>query len=799
MYSKQKMLTTLAMLCFASACTDAASSLNPEPALAPRFEVEAKNFNNTGVRISGSTSVYLVTGGSSSLTASTQESNRRRATTAISWTTSNAAIASVDGSGRVSAVSPGTCWVIAAASSSADSVSVTVVSSSAITVAPGSAQLATGATLQLSAPTSLPVTWSTADETIATVDNDGMVTGKAAGTVRVTATTSLGTTSGSDITVGAPTIATTISLSPASPSVTVGGTVQLTATVNPVSVVTWRSENTALADVSSAGLVTARAAGTARIYAAAAGVERYVDVTIAPSNDGGVTTPPPATAPGSLMSSPFATLPQRTVNFSYPVVTGRSLRVAAGQSVQRAVDSARYGDEIVLARGAVFDENVVLRQKTGTVGWIVIRGEGLTVQAGQRVSPSDFAGAARIVTSRTDIPAISIEGGASGWWMSGFEVTNVASAVHMYSLMSLDAEARSTAMIPTRIVVDRMWVHGSPTLEVNRCIHLGSSNSQVVDSYLSDCHIHGFDSQAILIVTSEGPLLIKNNYLEGAGENLMIGGADPTVPGVVPNDIEIVRNHFRKPMSWLAAGWTVKNLLEVKIGQRVDIRENFLENNWVSAQNGFGVLIRAANQETSNWVRTDNITFRHNVLTNSASGISLSADGGVVPLNHVAVLNNLVDRIAAPDLGVGFRLMQISDALSYVEVRNNTMLFSTQPSPNGIAVMLNGTGGQQVRLLNNVFDGGMYGVFLSGYNSGTPSFSAYGGSTFQFNGNAITVEPGKSYGAGNLLLEQRQSAFGFANWGGRDYRPGNGSPLAAWPTTGARLDDMSVANSIRSP
>jgi hypothetical protein len=41
-----------------------------------------------------------------------------------------------------------------------------------------------------------------------------------------------------------------------------------------------------------------------------------------------------------------------------------------------------------------------------------------------------------------------------------------------------------------------------------------------------------------------------NNYLEGAGENLILGGADPRIRGVVPSDIEIRGNHFRKSLSW---------------------------------------------------------------------------------------------------------------------------------------------------------------------------------------------------------------------------------------------------------
>ena len=45
----------------------------------------------------------------------------------------------------------------------------------------------------------------------------------------------------------------------------------------------------------------------------------------------------------------------------------------------------------------------------------------------------------------------------------------------------------------------------------------------------------GFDSQAINGWTGPGPLLIENNYLEGAGENVIFGGADPSVDRTAPH------------------------------------------------------------------------------------------------------------------------------------------------------------------------------------------------------------------------------------------------------------------------
>jgi acid phosphatase type 7 len=85
-----------------------------------------------------------------------------------------------------------------------------------------------------------------------------------------------------------------ISVTPSSATVTVGGTVQLTATAQPAkaaSTFVWSSSNTGVATVSSStGLVTGVAAGTATISAAAGGVTGTASVSV-------TTTPPPTNDP----------------------------------------------------------------------------------------------------------------------------------------------------------------------------------------------------------------------------------------------------------------------------------------------------------------------------------------------------------------------------------------------------------------------------------------------------------------------------------------------------------------------
>ena len=50
--------------------------------------------------------------------------------------------------------------------------------------------------------------------------------------------------------------------------------------------------------------------------------------------------------------------------------------------------------------------------------------------------------------------------------------------------------------------------------------------------------------------TGPARCVIENNYLEATGENVLFGGADPAIPGLVTEDVIVRRNYVTRPMSW---------------------------------------------------------------------------------------------------------------------------------------------------------------------------------------------------------------------------------------------------------
>src|SRR5207237_6572483 len=128
---------------------------------------------------------------------------------------------------------------------------------------------------------------------------------------------------------------------------------------------------------------------------------------------------------------------------------------------------------------------------------------------------------------------------------------------------------KSLAGIAHDLIVDRVYVHGDPVKGQKRGIALNSASTSVLNSTIVECKRVDQDSQAIAGWNGPGPFTIVNNRLEAAGENVMFGGADPSIPNLVPSDIVFRQNFLTKPEAWRGSEWSVKNLFELKNERRV--------------------------------------------------------------------------------------------------------------------------------------------------------------------------------------------------------------------------------------
>jgi hypothetical protein len=460
-----------------------------------------------------------------------------------------------------------------------------------------------------------------------------------------------------------------------------------------------------------------------------------------------------------------AQLPRVILDFAFPATPGRTIRVGDGDNLQRALNSAKRGDEIVLATGATFTGNFVLPEKSGTAadGWIVVRGEALNQlpPQGTRVTAAHSSLMPRIVTDN-QAPAIKTEKATSGWWLSGLEVTvSPASSRTSYGLLWLGEQGRpqtSLDVVPSDLVLDRMYIHGQTTSSVQRCVSLNSARSQITDSYITECHAKGFDTQAIWGGNGPGPYKIVNNYLAGAGENIMFGGADPTIPGVVPSDIEIRRNYIHTPIAWKTT-WTKKNLIELKNAARVLIEGNVLDGSWLDAQTGWAVMLKSTNQSGGcRWCRTTDVTFRKNLIRNAGGGVNIGTENNH-PVDSTArrilVSENVLDNIAtAPYIGDnrGFHVLgNVADVTLERNVLNGANLQAA------LLLDANRGGARGTVFRENVWSYGQYGVIASDHGNGTRALSA-GAPGYLWSNNAFVDKPAQpGYPQGTVFAPSEAS------------------------------------------
>jgi hypothetical protein len=466
-----------------------------------------------------------------------------------------------------------------------------------------------------------------------------------------------------------------------------------------------------------------------------------------------------------------AELPRVYLDTRMPAATGRTINVAAGGDLQAALDAAQPGDEVVLAPGATFIGNFMLPRKAGmTAGqWITVRTGGALPAEGTRVSPADAGQMPKVLTYNV-APAIQTAPGAQGWRLTGIEFGLGPGVPWAYTVVAFGTsgtEQNTMAQVPSRIVLDRSYVHASPSTDIRRCVMLNGASSAVVDSYLSECHSRNSESQGILGWNGPGPFKITNNHIEGGHEVIAFGGADPTVPGVVPGDMEIRQNHIVRPLAWRGV-WGAKNLLELKAGQRLLIEGNVFENNWPDAQNGFAFVWWSINADGgAPWTVTQDITFRYNRVRGVAQGFNLGVGNNPsMPARRITIAHNVV---TGPD-STGMRMFQVDGGLVGLTIANNTAIGGEHSlvfaSPSIQLPSL---------LFRNNVTGGQYTFYAAGIGFGAAAIPGMGIASGNVAGNVFVTSEARMVPAGNEWTTSH-GGVGFLSYQGGDVRLGNSSP-----------------------
>ncbi len=221
---------------------------------------------------------------------------------AVTWKSDNEAIATVDANGVVTAIAVGEANITATTTdgtnlSATCKVTVEQTFASSISLDKTSISLKATesetlkATILPATTTNQAVTWKSDNEAIATVDANGVVTAHEVGVATITATTTDGTNLSASCTVNViHTQASSITLNMTEVSLKALETAELSVEILPATttnkVVTWKSDNEAIAKVDANGVVTAIAVGETTITATTtdgSNLSAYCKVTVIPT------------------------------------------------------------------------------------------------------------------------------------------------------------------------------------------------------------------------------------------------------------------------------------------------------------------------------------------------------------------------------------------------------------------------------------------------------------------------------------------------------------------------------------
>ncbi len=424
-------------------------------------------------------------------------------------------------------------------------------------------------------------------------------------------------------------------------------------------------------------------------------------------------------------------------------------RPRTSRALQSALEAG--GTRVIcLAAGTEYRGNFnVPARSPRDSGWTVLRGD-VPLSLGERLTGPEALPV--LIVDKVNQPGLWFHERSARWLVQGIEVTTDSALTQGPMALVFVGEfigERTEADLPRDIhfvhVSVRGWIHQN----VRRGFVLNGANHIVRDSRCVEIHERNSDSQCVLSYNGPGPFLIENNLLEAASENIMFGGGDPGIPGLVPCDITIRGNTIRKPVTWQAIGkptqsgsYLIKLLIEAKNACRVLVEQNRLDGSWLDGQTGYAIGLKSVNQDGScRWCRVTDWTIRQNTIVRVGAGFGLAGRPERHPvdsaLSRILVYGNWIDSLnVAPHGGDQRGILLGWQAKDIQFVRNvwaggnygrefAILSLDTRPAVTGF------------RFDDNVAPIGVYGVGATAAGEGSRALTAAVSGTLSFARNTF--------------------------------------------------------------
>jgi Right handed beta helix region len=445
-------------------------------------------------------------------------------------------------------------------------------------------------------------------------------------------------------------------------------------------------------------------------------------------------------------------------------VSGSTIFVKSGGNLQSAIDRAKSGDTIVLQAGANFVGSFVLPNKSGSE-FITIQSSELAKlpKDGVRVSPNDAVSMPKILSVGNGESAIKTTPNAHHYRFVGIEFAPNGSD-YVYNLVALGTDNQKAEEMPKGFEFDRCYIHPNAKGKTRRGIMLNSADTVIKNSYIAGFAYKEEETQAIAGWNGSGGYKIINNYLEAGAENILFGGADPSIKNLVPTDIEIRNNLLTKPAEWRGKVG-IKCAFELKNARNVRFTGNIIENSF----DEMAIRLTVRNQNgTAPWSVVEDVVLQNNIIRNSGGGINFLGNDDVYPsatMKRVQIINNLFENLDSQKFGADGRFITISGGED-ITVANNTVFH------DGNVITAHGDASKRFIFRNNIFSNNNYGFVGDGL-IGKGVFAKYlPDATIADNVivNGKNIPKSDIYTPARNVLVEGFNSVGFTNWQAGNYR-----------------------------
>lgn len=365
-------------------------------------------------------------------------------------------------------------------------------------------------------------------------------------------------------------------------------------------------------------------------------------------------------------------------------------KVKSGENLQKAIDGAQPGDTLLLESGASYGA-IILPYKTATSDqYITVETEDFAaiVKADERVRPAEHSSKmAKILSSGR--PAVGTAPQAHHYKFIGIEFAPGPNAEYIYNLIDLGAsDYNSQTQFPHHLVFDRCYVHSTGLNKARRGFAINAGETSVLNSYVSGFAGAGDETQAIAGWNGPGPFHIINNFLQAGGEVIMFGGTDPSIPNLVPSDIEIRRNHLHRPSEWQGRA-AIKGTFELKNARRVVVDGNLVDSRILTT--AFVITVRNQYGKAP-WSTIEDVEITNNIVRHASSGFNILGNDN----EHQ------------------------SQTARRIRISNNLVVDVVEDNPANIAYFVQINGGETITVVHNTVQ--QTGNIITSYKQPTQNF-----------------------------------------------------------------------------